>query len=251
MSRVRPPENFEIASLKKKQQTVFDPMTPGAGTPWEDRASNGLVGAFIKTCTASLTAPGELTKSIRRPETTADARGFVFGICGIWGISALMHFAYFLWRGLKTPGAEIDTTNTAVLGLLAVGGASVGGYFLFKIYNAIYGRLIAQEKDAGKIPEVLLYNVNAYALGPNLLALIPFAGPIIALLWMFADLVAVGNKRLRLTLPAALIDALISLAAVLAIAGGIYAIGEMLILHKIMGFDAIDLPLAPPVPLVK
>ena len=39
-------------------------------------------------------------------------------------------------------------------------------------------------------PEVLIYNVNVYALGPSLLALIPFVGPPIALLWIYIDLVA-------------------------------------------------------------
>jgi hypothetical protein len=245
MSRVRPPENIEIAALKKKQKAFFDPMAAGPGTPWEDRAAFGLVGAFLKTCAASFTSPGALTAKIRRPETTGDARGFVFGICGIWGVSALIHFAWFVWRDLKTTGGDLDTTNTAVLALLAVAGASVGGFFLFKIYNAVYARLIAQEKDAAKIPEVLLYNVNAYALGPSLLSLIPLAGPGIALLWVFIDLIAVGNKRLRLSLPAAVIDAMISLAVVLGIVIGVYAVGEMLILHKIMGFDPIDLPINP------
>jgi hypothetical protein len=246
MSRVRPPDNIEIASLKKKQRTVFDPMVAGGGTPWEDRATHGTLGAFIKTCLKSLTAPGELTRSIRRPETTTDARGFVIGVSIIWVISALMHFTYFVWRETKAQyEPTINTVNTGVLALLTVVLSGGGVFFLFKIYTKIYGKLTATEKDAVLMPEVLLYNVNAYALGPSLLALIPFAGPPIALLWIFIDLIAVGNKRLRLRLSASVIDALISLAAVLAIAGGIYFLGKVIIMDRIVHYDAVD-PGEPP-----
>src|ERR1700733_8705186 len=98
MSRIRPPENIEIASLRKKQKTVFDPMTAGVGTPWEDRGTHGTVGAFFKTCFMSMTSPAKLMGAIRRPETVNDARAFLFGICGVWAISALMHFAYFVHK---------------------------------------------------------------------------------------------------------------------------------------------------------
>src|SRR5271169_5372528 len=101
MSRIRTPENIEIAALKKKAATVFDPMRAGTGTPWEDRGKNGVVGAFFKTCLMSMFSPGKLTSSIRRPETTNDARGFLFGICGIWAVSAVMHYAWFVWRETK------------------------------------------------------------------------------------------------------------------------------------------------------
>ena len=246
MSRVRTPEDIQIAALKKKQQTVFDPMVAGVGTPWEDRATHGTIGAFLKTCVMSLTSPGKLTSDIRRPETITDARGFVIGISAIWGLTAIGHFAYAVWK--ETHDADYDSinnVNTVVLTLLTIAASAGGTFFLFKIYNSIYGKLTAQEKDAVLLPDVLLYNVNAYALGPSLLAVIPVVGPAVALVWIFVDLIVVGNKRLRLRMPAAVIDALISLVAILAIAGGVYFIGTWLILGKLMGYEAVNRIIAP------
>jgi hypothetical protein len=241
MSRVRTPEDIQIASLKKKQQTVFDPMTAGAGTPWEDRATHGTIGAFFKTCLMSLFSPGKLTKSIRRPETITDARGFVIGIATIWGLTALGHFAYAVWKETKDVDyAGVLPMNTAVLVLLTIGASAGGTFFLFKIYNAIYGKLTAQEKDSVLLPDVLIYNVNAYTLGPSLLAVIPVAGPPLAILWIFINMIIVGNKRLRLRLPAAIIDALLSLLVVVGIILGVYFIGKVLIIDKVWGYDAVD-----------
>jgi len=229
MSRVRTPEDIQIASLRKKQQTVFDPMTPGAGTPWEDRATHGVVGAFFRTCFASLISPGKLTTAIRRPETTTDARGFVIGCATIWTLTALGNFAFSVWKATHEADYDsINNVNLVIISLLIIAGAGGGTFFLFQIYCKIYGKLTAQEKDAVLLPDVLLYNVNAYALGPSLLAIIPIAGAPLALLWIFIDLIAVGNKRLRLRMPAAIIDALLSLIAVLAIAGATYFIGHWL-----------------------
>ena len=251
MSRVRPPENIEIASLRKKQKTVFDPMTAGAGTPWEDRGAHGTVGAFFKTCFMSMFSPGKLMGAIRRPETVNDARGFLIGISGIWAISGIMHFAYFVWQDSKLPYAiGVETPNTVVLAALTLAAAGGGCFLLFKIYTIIYGRLTAQEKDAVLFPEVLIYNVNVYALGPSLLALIPipYVGPLIALLWIYLNLVAAGSSRLRLRLPGAIIDALLSFIAVLAIAAAAYFVVEFLILNKVMDYHAVDFMQAPPPP---
>jgi hypothetical protein len=241
MSRVRPPDNIEIAALRKKQKTVFDPMTSGVGTPWEDRGTHGMIGAFFKTCTKSMFSPGKLMTSIRRPETINDARGFLIGISAIWVITALMHFAYFVWRDTKAADFDaVNTTNTAVLVALTIAAAGGGCFFGFKIYTLIYGRLVATEKDAVLFPEVLIYNVNVYALGPTLLALIPFIGPPIALLWIYINLVVAGNSRLRLRMSGAIIDALLSFGAILAIGGLGYFVVEFAILNHAMDYHAVD-----------
>ena len=248
MSRIKPPDNIEIASLRKKQKTIFDPMAPGTGTPWEDRGTHGTVGAFFKTCIASMTAPGKLMGEIRRPETITDARGFLFGCCGCWAFTALVHYAYFVWKELKNPLASLEQTPAIVLALGSVAAAGGGCYFLFKIYTIIYGSLASTEKDSVMLPSVLIFNVSAYALGPSLLAIIPFIGPPIALVWIYIDLVAAGNKRFRLRMPAAVIDALIAMAVVLAIAGVSYLIVDLIFLNpNIVGYNAVDLPPPPKV----
>ena len=99
------PGNIEIAALRKPVTTVLDLMKPGNGTPWEDRGTHGTIGAFFKTCIMSMGSPGKLMKAIRRPETINDARGFLIGISGIWVITAVIHFAYFVWKDARLIGS--------------------------------------------------------------------------------------------------------------------------------------------------
>jgi hypothetical protein len=241
MSRIRTPENIEIAALKKKAATVFDPMAHGSGTPWEDRGTHGTLGAFFKTCVQGITGPAKLMGSIRRPETTGDARGLLIGFTIIWGISAAMHAAIYLWWTSRPANAVVDGENCAIYaGLIAIG-AGVGLFFLFNIYNRIYGRLVAQEKGAPLMPDVLLYNVNVYALGPSLLALIPIAGPPIALTWIMVDLVVAGASRLRLRISAAIIDAVISAFALLMISLAAYFVVYQ-VMHRLLDIQGVDFP---------
>src|ERR1700689_5166206 len=215
MSRGRPPENIEIASLKKKQVTMFDPMAPGSGTPWEDRGTHGTVGAFFKTCVMSLHSPGELTNQIRRPETINDAFAFLIGCSICWGLSALIHGVIFYLRIKSDPNFEPSNYMIhCIAGVLAAGGGTWG---LFKLYTTIYSKLVEKEKKQTALPTVLIYNVNVYALGPSLLSVIPFVGPPIAMLLIAVDLVVVGTKRLRLRFAAAAIDAMLAFIVVLVV----------------------------------
>jgi hypothetical protein len=233
MSRVRTPDNIEIASLKKKQVAQFDPMAPGTGTPWEDRGTHGTVGAFLKTCIMSLHSPGVLTNQIRRPETTTDTSVFLIGCCICWGLSALLHGLLLFTHIRDLPDTDFNSTNYfiyCVIGMLAAGG---GAWGLFRFYTLIYGKLVEKEKNQSALPTVLLYNVNAYAMGPSLLSLIPFVGPPLAILLIAVDLVAVGAKRLRLRFAAAAIDAMLALIVVLATGFAGYFIGGF-ILHQVI-----------------
>jgi hypothetical protein len=231
MSNTGGPAGFEIAALRKKQEAVWNPMAPGSGTPWEDRGTGGTVGAFLKTCLASLTGPRKLADSIRRPETTADARGFVIGCGVLWGLSAAGHVAWGLYhkanhQELLDKKMELDLGpgqfNALWVGidlLVPLVGGAVGVVVLWMIYTAIYNRLAAQEARNVKLPEPLIANVAAYTFGPSLLAVIPVVGPPLAVVVMLAVMVAVGtSSRLRLRVAGALIDALLSFLAVVAIA---------------------------------
>jgi hypothetical protein len=234
MSRARPPENIEIASLKKKQQTVVNFMATGNGTPWEDRGSTSPVSAFFKTSGESLFSPGKLVAKIRRPETTNDARAFVIVCSGLWGLSAAIHTAIYLWRQTKDPlYMDTNTQMDVIWCLIAAAAGGFGCYLLFRIYNLIYAKLVTQEKDSGLIPDTLLYNINAYALGPSLFAPIPIAGPIIALLWIWIDAVVVGGSRIRLKPAAAIIDAVLGYISILAIAGVVMYGGKYLLSYTI------------------
>jgi hypothetical protein len=241
MSRIRAPENLEIAALKQKQSKFFDAMAPGPGTPWEDRGSRGVIGAFFKSCTMSMTSFFKLVDAIRRPETTSDARAFLIGCCVLWGVSAFIHGLIFMHFAGQVPYREVDQQTYLIY--CAISAVAAGGavYLLFRLYNIIYSKLVAQEKTATTLPDVLLYNVNAYALGPSLLAPIPFAGPPLALLLIFIDLVIAGRKRLNIRATGALIDAVIAFVAVLAIAFVGYWVGNLL-LHQVLSDPWTDNP---------
>jgi hypothetical protein len=245
MSRARPPEGIEIAALKKKQQTVVNFMATGTGTPWEDRGSSGTVPAFFKTAFASLFSPGKLVEKIRRPETIGDARALVIGNSVLWGISGAMHTALRLRTEAHMPDA-IDVNMTYCLFWCAIGaaGAGLGCYLLFKVYNAIYRILVIQEAGSGTIPDTLMYNVNAYALGPSFLCLIPVAGPPLALVWILLCAVAVGQSRLKLKPAAAIIDAVLGYLAVMAIAAGVFFGGRYILNYTALG-DAVTFPEKP------
>lgn len=239
MSRIRPPENIEIAALKKKQEMGFDAMAPGPGTPWEDRGTHGTIKAFFKTCLASLFSPARLTDAIRRPETISDARGFVIGCAILWGLSAVIHMLLLIPHWMNTPNlAYFDGQTYGVYCVIAFIAAALGTIVLFQFFNSMYGKLVAQEKTSSPLPDVLLYNVNAYGLGPSLLAVIPFAGPPIALLWIFIDLVINGKKRLNLRAAGALIDALLPFIAVLVVGAVAYYVGDWVV-HQALGDAAV------------
>jgi hypothetical protein len=233
MSRIRTPDNINIASLKGKKSEFFDAMAPGPGTPWEDRGTRGVVSAFLKTCMMSLTSFFKLVDSIRRPETKNDAFPLLIGFCVLWGVSAIVHGLIFMHMAGTVPYHDVDQpTYLMYIGIAALG-AGGGTYLLFRFYNLIYGKLVAQEKTVTSLPDVLLYNVNAYALGPSILAPIPFIGPALALLFIFIDLYIAGRKRLNIRATGALIDALIAYAIVLAAAFLGYWLGN-LILHQVL-----------------
>jgi hypothetical protein len=219
MSTYGQPE-FEIAALKKKQTAVWDPMAPGTGTPWEDRATNGVIGGFLKTCIASMTHPRRLVAEIRRPETHNDSRAFVIG-CGIcWGLSAAGHLGYGLWRRSKLPDfIDFNTPVLAIYLVVALVGSVVGIVALWTLYTAIYNRLVQEETRRGvALPEPLIASACAYAFGPSILAVIPVYGPIAALVVMFVVMVIIGGSaRLRLRIAASIIDAIFGFLAIAAV----------------------------------
>ncbi len=225
MSRTGGPESFEIAALRKKQAAVWDPMAPGVGTPWEDRATHGTLGAFLRTCFASMTGPRQLVAKIRRPETTKDARSFVIGCAILWGLSAAGHVAWGLWHKAHSPPPpkyDLDEVSNLWVGIdvaVSLAGAAVGVVLLWMIYTAIYNRLVAQERRSVKLTEPLLGNIAAYAFGPSLLAIVPVVGPPLAVLGILVAMIAVGlSGRLRLKVATAAVDAVLGFLAIFAIA---------------------------------
>lgn len=229
MSQSQLPENFEIASLRRKQAEVFDPMLPGAGTPWEDRGAHGIIGAFFKTCLMSLYAPGRLFMAIRRPETTSDATGFVFGCGLLWATSVVIHGLILIPHFNGERYTQVQTSNYFTILVITAAAAFLGTWIGMKLYCAINGKMVGQEKQLGRITTPLVFNVNAYALGPSVLAIVPIIGPPLAIIWILIDFVIAGLKRLRIRFAGAMIDAIIPYIVVLALATVVYFAGWFLL----------------------
>ena len=218
------PTDLEIAALRARQARAHNPLEPGPGTPWEDRGSIGTLPAFFKTVAGMLTGPGALLDSMRRPETAGDARAFAIG-CGVfWGLGWVVHdvVAYHLahqkdqtgWREFGMFDAEVFVLHL-VLGVVATWG------FLNLITRLAY-KLISAGEMKVKFPPVLLYNVYAYALAPSVLAIIPVAGPILALVWIFALLVYGSHARLMIKTGGAIVCNLFAVVGVLGLAFAAY-----------------------------
>ena len=235
MAKPTPHPNVAIASLDARKQTMFNLMAPGPGTPWEDRGSIGTVGAFFKTAFKSMLKPADLLDSIRRPETGSDSRSFAVG-CGIlWGLSVLIH-GWFYWKHLlgeetRTAGSGTEYRITVVgqsfwLWCAIAAVAAVLGAIVFqKIGSKLYYSMVATEMKS-KAPVMLAYNIFGYALGPSLLAPIPFVGPVLALLWIIIVLIVGGTTRMKISFAGAITGALISVAVMIGASGAIWFLAK-------------------------
>jgi len=217
---IETPPDLEIAALRKQTaQKRVNLMEPGPGTPWEDRGSIGAVGAFFKTATQAMSAPGRLLRLIRRAETLADARVFTI-VCGIfWGLGWVIHDYV---RVLRAPGAFdlMDHYPTFLIHFaLGVGGT----WIILNLVSKFFYKLVSAGTDLNKAPSSLVFNVFAYCLGPSLLAIIPFGiGPAIALAWIVGLWIFAGRSRLGLTAGNSFVCVMISSVLVIGGAAGLY-----------------------------
>jgi hypothetical protein len=212
------PAGVEIAALKNKKTTgPMNLMMPGDGTPWEDRGNLGLVKAFFQTCVSSITKPARLLDHIRRPDTAGEATQFAIACSVLWGISTFMHMLLWHWRH-PIPAEWDQESNYYLKSVLASILAALGAYVLGVLFASRMYRAMVSTELKNDAPPVLLHNIFCYCLGPSLLALIPIAGPPLALVFILIAWCAGGAKRLfiswRGAIVAAVLSMLISLVAV-------------------------------------
>jgi hypothetical protein len=232
---IPPPPDFEIAALQKKVVESRNPMEAGSGTPWEDRGTLGVIGAFFKTCVMSLKAPGQLLVQIRRPETIGDGRAFASG-CGVcWGVSLVIHRLLMLRLWYHDDRRyEIDMTFFWIENALFFAGA-IGGVLLFiHVVSRIYHKMVESEIKHPVTP-ALFVNLFSYALAPSLLALVPVAGPVLAVCWILALLVIAGSARLRLNAGSAAVASFISVAAMVLACLAAWFVVRMLVWEAMTG----------------
>lgn len=242
---IPPPPDLEIAALRKKTVEAHNPMQPGSGTPWEDRGTLGVAGAFIRTCLASLRAPGELFRQIHRPETSGDARSFAIG-CGVcWGLSLLIHRLLLRWhyeqQRVTEAGPsqgmalhEIDPTLFWVESLLYFAAAIAAVFLFIHGIARIYHKMVATE-IRHPISGELFVNLFAYALGPSLLALVPGIGPVAAVVWIFVLLIIAGSVRLQINAGSAAVASFVSMAAMVLACAAAWLVLRVLVWEAMTG----------------
>ncbi|HEV8604177.1 MAG TPA: hypothetical protein VGQ99_02350 [Tepidisphaeraceae bacterium] len=237
-----PPPNVAIASLDARKQSMFNLMAPGPGTPWEDRGSIGVIGAFFKTAFQSMFKPVQLLDSIRRPETGGDAFSFAIG-CGLmWGLSAIVHGYLYYRKVLHLEQTTQGSTKVdqwfvsgqlffilcAVAAVLAV----IGALFFQKLGAKIYYAMVATEMTS-KAPPILVVNIFGYCLGPSLVAPVPYIGPPLAVTWILIALIVGGVSRLKVSMKGAMIGALVSVFAMVGMFAGVWFVAAQLPPHAV------------------
>jgi hypothetical protein len=222
-----------------KKEVVYDLMRGGPGTPWENRGEHGAVGAVLKCGLRAMFKPNLLFDHIRGTTVTADAASFLWVCAGCWGLSAAIHsaIAYFM---IDQATNEVYLQQYLLAALLKVAGTVGWAFLMFKFVIGLYHKLVITEiKQA--VPATLTFNIVAYAMGPSILAPIPFAGPPLALVGIFIALVAGGRKRLYIGWRGAVIDALLPFVAAVVLTAAFAFVGGW-------ALDQLLVPVEPRVP---
>ena len=235
---VQTPDDVQIASMNIEAERIGNLLAPGPGTPWEDRGSIGVIPAFFKTVIMSMTAPGKLLHSIRRPETLGDARIFVI-ICGVlWGISWVIHDAIAFSHEIDPKlqrRPDFDFTDQGYQWIFHFVLAAVATWLLLGFITRLFYKLVSAGEMKQKFPLALNYTVYAYCLGPSILALIPFyIGPGIAIIWIFLLCVFAAKSRLAIKTNGAIICNALCFGGILGLSAGGYFLLR-LIYDKVLG----------------
>jgi hypothetical protein len=221
------PKGIDMPALRKQRKVSYNLMASGPGTPWEDRDSLGYIPAFFKTCTKVMRDPETLFGLIRRLQHRTDARLFVIGIAILWFLSGMIHGCIaYLRLALSAEGRaphnlphlEIDIQAFFLAWAVFSLALAVLVFGLFEIAARIYYPMVSGGDMKGRGSPELVYNVLAYCMGPSVLVLVPYAGPVVALAWIFGLAIWAGMNRLRINTRGAAVCAAISLGSCLVIA---------------------------------
>jgi hypothetical protein len=223
------PAGVEIAALKNKKTTgPMDLMMPGDGTPWEDRGNLGLPKAFIQTAVAGITKPARLLDHIRRPDTSGEATQFAIGCSVLWAISAFIHMLLWHWRHPIPVEWEQEGTYY-VKSIVASILAGLAAYVLGVMFASRMFRAMVSTELKNNAPPVLLHNIFCYCLGPSLLALIPLAGPPLAVVFILIAWSSAGAKRLYVSWRGAIVASVLSMLISLVVVGvGAFVLNVMI-----------------------
>jgi hypothetical protein len=217
-------------------------LTPGSGTPWEDRDSLGIVSAFFKTAFRMMGSPVQTLDSIRRLRDRKDAMMYAVGCGCVWFVSVWIHAFIAYRRLLHSPeylaGLMPVPKEKCILHFdaywyfmgwfVAALAVSAGLVFLLRVGATIYYSMVSGEDMKGRGSPELAYNCLAYCLSPSLLAVIPFVGPIAALLWGYYLIMQPAGLRMRVKRGGAIIAATISVFVCVAAMAVVLYLGRWL-----------------------
>jgi hypothetical protein len=230
MSR-SPSDDYRMAALDtRKQLATVNLMAAGEGTPWEDRGAIGFIVAYVKTVWLSMTSPVKLTFSMRRPETSSDVTQFVLASGFMWalGIVIVAILQYVAIGHLpEDPNRSFFPqqfwTNTAIEAAAALGGT----WLALKFASIAFLKIVTPDLSQ-PVRSVLVYNVMGYALGPSILAVIPYVGPPIAAIWILGDWITLAQARIRAKRAGAITAAILTFLGVGVGVGAVYLIASLI-----------------------
>jgi hypothetical protein len=225
--RVEVPDDIQIAALQKKRAGTYDLMRPGEGTPWENRGQSGLFSAFFKNIGRAMSSPVLLVDHIRRPETASDINAYVIG-CGLMlSIAVLTQSTVMFMTARSNPKVILDPTafweGAAVMAALM----PLVWWLLIGIGCRVYKFLVTGDSKQ-KAPPVLFQNVLGYTSSPIILAIVPYVGIWIGVVWLMVLWIIAGRRRLYIA-PAATVIATIGAIIAMGVLGtalvlGLYAL---------------------------
>jgi hypothetical protein len=228
----------------------IDLMAAGDGTPWEDRGAIGSIAAYVKTTILSITSPVRLTEIMRRPELKGDVTRYALASGLMWAIGVV---TFAIVQYIQIGHLPDDPTrffnsqqfwmNTAIEAVVALAGTWAALRFGAIVFHKIVTPDLAQT-----IPNVLVYNVMGYALGPSIFAVIPFVGPPIAVVWIVISWMVLGIRRLRSRKAGSITACFITFLALGIGFLAVYLIGYLLC-NYVLQWNSIVI--IPPTPIVR
>ncbi|HUB25757.1 MAG TPA: hypothetical protein VL992_10045 [Tepidisphaeraceae bacterium] len=242
----RSPSDRSMASLdSRKAMPTINLMAAGSGTPWEDRGAIGVVQAFFKTTFQSMLAPTKLTFSMRRPETSSDVTGFAIASGVMWGVGILI-VAIMQYEAISH--LPVDSTHPVLFSpqqfwmnsAIEIAAAVAGTWVALKVATILFLKIITPDLTQ-PVREVLAYNVMGYALGPSILAVIPYVGPPIAGLWILVNWIALAQARLKAKRAGSMTASILTFVAITLGAGAVYLIGSLLSTY-VLNWGSLQVP---------
>lgn len=170
---------------------------------WEQRKQIGFFRAFWESLKLSMLEPGRFFDAV--PVQGGYTNPLLYGlICMSAGIifSTLYQFVFQGFGALLQYVAAlpmkdimVGTGFSLLIGVGAIIASPISSFINLFLLSGIY-HLFLKMLGSGQNRYEATFRVYAYAQGPQLLQIIPFVGPLVAMVWQYVILV-IGFKKLQ------------------------------------------------------